>query len=302
MTPCSSSTRSSPDSSSGLLTGGSAARLGDLRVRWAPLIALGMAGQVLLFSSPLGDALGPAAPVVYVASNVAVLVAVWRNLAIPGLPLVLIGGAANLVAIVANRGFMPVSPEALVAIGRAPHDGYSNSRLVDEVVLGPLTDLFAMPSWVPMANIFSIGDVLIGVGAAMAVVAAMHGRGPLEPRTAPDGATQRCARALTRCAGATGTTGGWPLRPPADHRDARSDVRSVMTNRPGQTRRESGTQSQGSPLGKTARLPEAVARSPRSMRCCREGEPGALHCGSVPSGDDRALARRRPEVELIQQV
>ena len=188
MAPCSSCTRSSPGSSIGLLTGGSAARLGDLRFRWAPLIALGMAGQVLLFSSPLGDAIGPAAPVVYVASNVAVLVAVWRNLAIPGLPLVLIGGAANLVAIVANRGFMPVSPDALVAIGRAPHDGYSNSRLVDDVVLGPLTDLFAMPSWVPMANIFSIGDVLIGVGAAMAVVAAMHGRGPLEPRTAPDGA------------------------------------------------------------------------------------------------------------------
>ena len=102
--------RSSPGSSIGLLTGGSAARLGDLRFRWAPLIALGMAGQVLLFSSPLGDAIGPAAPVVYVASNVAVLVAVWRNLAIPGLPLVLIGGAANLVAIVANRGYMPVSP------------------------------------------------------------------------------------------------------------------------------------------------------------------------------------------------
>jgi hypothetical protein len=171
----------------GLLTGGSAARLGDLRFRWAPLIALGMAGQVLLFSSPLGDAIGPAAPVVYVASNVAVLAAVWRNIAIPGLPLVLVGGAANLVAIVANRGYMPVSPDALIAIGRAPHDGYSNSRLVDDVVLGPLTDLFAMPSWVPMANIFSIGDVLIGVGAAMAVVAAMHGRGPLESRTAPDG-------------------------------------------------------------------------------------------------------------------
>ena len=172
----------------GLLTGGSAERLGDLRFRWAPLIAIGMAGQVLLFSSPLGDAIGPVAPVVYVASNVAVLVAVGRNLAIPGLPLVLIGGGANLVAIVANRGFMPVSPEALIAIGRAPHDGYSNSRLVDDVVLGPLTDLFAMPPWVPMANIFSIGDVLIGVGAAMAVVAAMHGRGPLESPPAPDGA------------------------------------------------------------------------------------------------------------------
>jgi hypothetical protein len=31
-----------------------------------------------------------------------------------------------------------------------------------------------------------------------------------------------------------------------------------MDDRPGQTRRESGTQSQGSSLGKTARLPESV--------------------------------------------
>jgi len=176
----------------GVLTGGSAARLGDLRLAWAPLVALGLAGQLLLFSTPLGDALGPAAPILYVASDLAVLAAVWRNIAIPGLPLVLIGGASNLVAIVVNGGFMPVSPDALRAMGRVPREGYSNSRLVDGVVLGPLTDLFAMPAWVPVANVFSIGDVLIGVGAAMAIVAAMHGRGPLEARssgpTTPAGA------------------------------------------------------------------------------------------------------------------
>ena len=68
-----------------------------------------------------------------------------------------------------------VSADALVAIGRAPREGYTNNRLADGVVLAPLTDLFAMPAWVPMANIFSIGDVPIGVGAAIAVVAAMHG-------------------------------------------------------------------------------------------------------------------------------
>jgi hypothetical protein len=169
----------------GLLTGGSAARLGDLRFRWAPLIAIGMAVQVLLFSTPLGDVLGPAAPAVYVASNIAVLVAVARNLAIPGFILVLLGGVSNVIAIVANRGYMPVSPEAAAAMGRVPSDGYSNSRLVDGVVLGPLTDLFAMPAWVPMANVFSVGDVLIGVGAAIAVVAAMHGRGPLATRATP---------------------------------------------------------------------------------------------------------------------
>src|SRR5262245_2040765 len=143
-----------------------------------------MLGQVLLFSTPIGDALGPLAPAAYVASNLAVLAAVVRNLAIPGLPLVLLGGASNLIAIVANGGFMPVSPDALVAIGRAPREGYTNNRLTDGVMFAPLTDLFAMPAWVPMANIFSIGDVLIGVGAAIAVVAAMHGRTPRVP-TAP---------------------------------------------------------------------------------------------------------------------
>jgi hypothetical protein len=172
----------------GLGTGGSPARLGDLRLSWAPLIVLGMAVQVLLFSTPLGNALGDAAMVAYILSNVVVLTAVAVNLAIPGLPLVLAGGTSNLLAIVANGGYMPVSPDALAAMGRLPKEGYSNSVPRDAVVLGPLTDLFTMPSWVPMANVFSVGDILIGVGAAVAVIAAMHGRGPLIRRiTAVDG-------------------------------------------------------------------------------------------------------------------
>lgn len=171
----------------GLLTGGSAGRLGDLRFEWGALIAVGMAVQVLLFSTPLGDALGAAAPVAYIVSNAAVLAAVWRNLAIPGLRLVLVGGASNLIAICVNGGYMPVNPDALVALGRLPRGGYVNSRLVDGVALGPLTDLFAMPVWLPMANIFSVGDVLIGVGVALAIAAAMHGRGPLETRLAGHG-------------------------------------------------------------------------------------------------------------------
>jgi hypothetical protein len=168
----------------GVATGGSLARLGDLRFRWAPLIALGMLGQVLLFSTSLGGQLGDAAPAAYVASNAVVLIAVARNLAIPGLALVLIGGAANLITIVANGGYMPVSPEAVAAMGRLPKEGYSNSRLLDSVVLGPLTDIFAMPTWIPLANVFSVGDALIGVGAAIAVVAAMHGRAPMTTRPA----------------------------------------------------------------------------------------------------------------------
>jgi hypothetical protein len=168
----------------GLVSGGSVARLGNLRFSWAPLIVVGMVVQLLLFSTSLGDALGPAAPLVYVASNLAVLVAVWKNRSIPGLPLVLVGGAANLLAICANGGYMPVSSAALTALGRGAPDGYVNSRFVDGAVLGPLTDQFAMPAWMPMANIFSVGDVLIGVGVAIAIVAVTRGRAPMVDRTA----------------------------------------------------------------------------------------------------------------------
>jgi hypothetical protein len=173
----------------GLVSGGSVERLGRLRIRWAPLIAIGMIAQLALFSTPVGGRLGDAAPWLYVFTNALVLVAVARNLAVPGLALVLAGGLGNVVAIVANGGYMPVSAEALAAMGRAEQAGYSNSRLMTEVRLAPLTDLFAMPTWVPAANVFSIGDVLIGVGAAIAIVAAMHGRGPIGAAAPPAGAT-----------------------------------------------------------------------------------------------------------------
>ena len=166
----------------GLLTGGRPSALGELRLRWAPAIALGMAVQLAIFSTPLGPSVGSAAPWIYAASNVVVLAAVARNLAIPGLPLVLLGGLSNAVAIIANGGFMPVSADALAAMGRTEAITYSNSRLLVEPVLGPLTDVFAMPTWLPTANVFSIGDVLIGVGIAMAIALGMHGRGPRAAR------------------------------------------------------------------------------------------------------------------------
>ena len=35
-------------------------------------------------------------------------------------------------------------------------------------------DIFALPSWLPFANVFSIGDVLIGLGIVAAIVIAMR--------------------------------------------------------------------------------------------------------------------------------
>lgn len=160
----------------GVVTGGSLSRLAALRFRWGPAVAAGLLAQVVLFSTPAGDALGGLAPWVYVASNALVLAAVARNVAIRGLALVFAGGLSNAVAIVVNGGYMPVSEAALMAMGRAERAGYSNSRFLEDVRLAPLTDIFAMPTWLPGANVFSIGDVLIGVGAAAAIAIAMHRR------------------------------------------------------------------------------------------------------------------------------
>jgi hypothetical protein len=72
---------------------------------------------------------------------------------------------------------MPADPHALAAIGGIGQ-GYTNSIELAAPALGPLTDLFVLPAWLPFANVFSIGDVLIGVGVATAIALAMRGPTP----------------------------------------------------------------------------------------------------------------------------
>jgi hypothetical protein len=70
---------------------------------------------------------------------------------------------------------MPASAGALALLGKHAPTIYSNSTVVAHPALEPLTDQFALPSWLPMANVFSAGDVLIGIGMVVAIVAAMRG-------------------------------------------------------------------------------------------------------------------------------
>jgi hypothetical protein len=74
---------------------------------------------------------------------------------------------------------MPTTAEALAASCFSEKTVYSNSAVLADPKLPWMTDIFAMPSWIPAHNVFSVGDVLIGVGAAIAIVAAMHGRAPM---------------------------------------------------------------------------------------------------------------------------
>jgi len=157
----------------GYLLGGRLDRLGDLRLHWVPVILVGLAVQVAIFSDQIGRVVGDAGPAIYIGSTAAVLVAVLRNVAIPGVAVIAVGAGCNLAAIVANGGWMPADPAALESVGGLG-PGYTNSILVADPLLRPLTDVFALPAWLPLANVFSVGDVLIGIGIAATIALGMR--------------------------------------------------------------------------------------------------------------------------------
>lgn len=159
----------------GLLAGGRVERLSELRFHWAWLAVAGLAIQVVLFSTSIADSFPPGVgEAVYVASTGMVLIAVWRNLAVPGLAVVAAGAISNLAAVVANGGVMPTTVEALRTAGLGSEAGFSNSAVLVDPALAPLTDIFAIPAALPLANVFSIGDVLIAAGLVATIALGMR--------------------------------------------------------------------------------------------------------------------------------
>jgi hypothetical protein len=162
----------------GFALGGRPSGLAELRFRFAWLAVAGFAAQVVIFSAPLSDRIGDFGAPLYVASTGLVFAVLLVNARIPGLAIVAVGAASNLAAIVANGGYMPASAGALVEAGKVPATGYSNSTVLADPLLAPLTDIFALPRWLPFHNVFSIGDLLIGLGIGLAIVLAMRRRAP----------------------------------------------------------------------------------------------------------------------------
>jgi hypothetical protein len=173
----------------GLAIGGSPAGLAGLRVRWPWAIIGGLLFQVALFMNPIAEHVGTLGPVLYVGSTLLVAAAVVRNWRIPGIPILVAGAALNLVAIFANGGYMPSTIEALTAAGRSVPAVYNNSTVVPHPNLWFLTDIFALPRPVPLANVFSVGDVLVGLGIILVIATAMRLVPPAAQERGPDGAS-----------------------------------------------------------------------------------------------------------------
>jgi len=162
----------------GLVSGGRLSALAGQRIRWWPVALGGLFFQLILFSPAVAEVIGDAGPPLYVGSTGLVLLALLVNARLPGFWLIGLGAVLNLTAIVANGGYMPASPEALAAlhgIAALPTEAYSNSAVAGaHTNLALLGDIFYLPRPFPLANVFSIGDVLIGLGGALFVARTMH--------------------------------------------------------------------------------------------------------------------------------
>ena len=81
-----------------------------------------------------------------------------------------LGATLNLIAILANNGVMPASASALRTAGMLTSStDFLNSAAVAHPRLLFLGDILAVPHAVPFANVYSIGDVCIAIGVAIAI-------------------------------------------------------------------------------------------------------------------------------------
>jgi hypothetical protein len=163
----------------GLALGGSLARLAELRLRapWLFLAAILLQVAAFPVEGLPWRTHETAASVLWVASYALLVVAAVLNRRIAGVPVVAAGMLLNLVAILANRGTMPVGYEAMRDAGRSAVT-QANSTAMSDPSLPWLVDRWAAPEWVPLANVYSVGDVVIAGGAFVIVLAAMGVRRP----------------------------------------------------------------------------------------------------------------------------
>lgn len=159
--------------------------LEQVRLRWVWLVALAFAIQVLIVTVvPEGDE--TLHRVVHLATYALAGACVVRNLDLRFVWLVALGGLLNFIAIAANGGVMPASRRALQTAGLDVQSGsFANSDFVDGANVWFLGDVFAVPAGWPGANVFSVGDALMLLGALLVLHAATGSRLFAARRTEP---------------------------------------------------------------------------------------------------------------------
>lgn len=157
------------------------------RWRWPGLVFAALVLQAVVLQVPMPHGVAAA---VHVGTYVVALGFLWLNRGLPGALVVGAGALSNGLTIALNGGVLPASPAAVDAAGLVHPEGFNNSAVLADPVLPWLGDVFAWPAPLPLANTFSVGDVLILTGVAIAswTATARLGRLPVdEARPDADG-------------------------------------------------------------------------------------------------------------------
>ena len=151
-----------------LIRRGQMARLAHLGLRGAWILPVVLATQTAALY--LDDGWPPRA--LHLATYAAMGAWVVVNRHVPWLWLIAVGGALNLIAITANGGVMPARRGAAEGAGLLDGADFVNSGVVAHPRIGILGDVFFVPKDLPLANVFSIGDVVLLIGLALLLLAA----------------------------------------------------------------------------------------------------------------------------------
>jgi hypothetical protein len=151
------------------LAGGKLSKLADAELRWPGTIFGALVIQVVIVSL-LPEGTPWIHRALHLVSYVLAAAFLVANRRIVGLWVIALGALLNAIAIFSNNGVMPASEGALRATGRLTDTkGFINSGVIEHPRMSFLGDIFAMPKWLPLHNVFSIGDVCIALGAAIAI-------------------------------------------------------------------------------------------------------------------------------------
>jgi hypothetical protein len=156
------------------LRGGRLSRLADAPLHLPWLLLVGLALQVAVDVAAARGLLPDASTqgwLLLLLSQVLVLGWVVANRQLPGTVLVAVGLLLNAVVIAAN-GAMPVSAEALAALGAEPGATPTGKHtlMTDETRLPWLADILPLP---PLRSIISVGDIVLAAGLIPLVHALM---------------------------------------------------------------------------------------------------------------------------------
>jgi Family of unknown function (DUF5317) len=171
---------------------GSLAGLRRLRVTWWPLGFGSLAVQLVIHNPPFNQqgwalAWGPPIWVICIMAMLAVLVcnALSPGAARYGWQLAALGVALNLLVVLANGGYMPLSQPARIAVRGAALPADANvTELHNVTPMSPETrlawfgDVIPQPRWLPMANVVSVGDVMLSLGMATLAFLTIGRRSP----------------------------------------------------------------------------------------------------------------------------